>query len=68
MSQALVLFSPQYLGGREARKSTEGDNVVALLVLVHLTSLSSSLLHRLLKSTEALQCADLFLVPEQRDL
>lgn len=28
MSQALVLFSPQHLGGREVRKSTEGDNVV----------------------------------------
>lgn len=67
-----MLFSPQHLRSREARKKAQREIMSsALLVLVHLTSLSSSSLHRLLKSTEALQCAegaDLFLVPEQRDL
>jgi len=43
----------------------------SLLMLVHLVSSSSSSPHRLLKSAEALwgaRGANLFVVPEQRDL
>lgn len=58
-SQALVFFSPQHPGSREARRKTAQREIMlsSLLMLVHLVSLSSSSLHRLLKSAEALQSA-----------
>lgn len=62
------------MGGRKARKKNPAQREImssTFLMLVHLVSLSSSSLHRLLKSIEAFQSAegaDLFLVPEQRYL